>query len=244
MDTLIQFLELIKCYLLALVIGAFVGLSELLSRYTWTLRSVMASAAGLSYLGLNGIAAMFAYFAAVQWNFHAGLEGKSEFWRVLVISSLAMAALRSSFINLQIGNRQFGAGFASILEIFMHRAERVLDQKLVKDRWGKVAPIIEGLTYRATKTYLAAVSEMALRSLSAQENNILQQDLAKIDVLEVEDGIKMQLFAMRIVEKTSLELFISFAETARIKLAVENERVNEEKVNKMQRLKDAKKLLA
>src|SRR5260221_7311126 len=156
-DILVSLQSVEPSYLIAFLVGSAVGLSELLSRYSWRTSVIFRSWPGLLYLGINGALAMLAYKAAVDWNFHAGLSGKPEGWRAAAAAACGMAILRSSFANLQFGSREFDAGFSVFIGIFKDKTERALDQQLAQDCWETVSPHIEGLTFLATKNYLCAV---------------------------------------------------------------------------------------
>lgn len=223
-------------------IGALVGLAELLSRYNWTIRRIVCSSSGFAYLAINGAVAALAYAAAVDSGFLIPADGKAEHWRVVIVSLGAMAAFRSAFAHLKIGGQDFPAGFAAIVDIFKRRAERVLDQDVAEERIERIAPLVEGLTYAATRNYLYAVTEGALRSVSEQEIEVLRKDFAKIDGLEVEDATKMQLLAIRIVELTSLELFVLFAKRAQKQLAPQNAAEIERAAQKRQKFAAARRL--
>jgi hypothetical protein len=227
----------------AFLIGTSVGLSELLSRYSWTFRDIIMLSAGLTYLGLNGGVAVVAYLAAVQWNLLSVLHDKNELWRVLAISLLAMAALRSAFANIRIGGKEVAAGLASFIEIFLRRAERELDQKLGLGRLEAIADALEGLTYAATKDYFLAMTEGVMRSLTKPDVEGLQNDVSKIDALEVDDATKMALLGMRIVERTDLSLFVSLAQRAKVQLASANRLATERASDRIQRLAAARNLL-
>ncbi len=141
----------------AMAVGSLVGLSELLSRYPWPISNVIKFKSGWAYLILNAIVSLLAYQAAVEWKFPASLNDKSEIWRVLVSSFLGMAVLRSSFFNIKVGNENFQTGFATIVNIFMARAERSLDKSIWTRRWFEIEPHLENLAYLASKDYFLAV---------------------------------------------------------------------------------------
>jgi hypothetical protein len=227
----------------AFALGGLVSLAELLSRYKWTLREIGRSSAGWSYLGLSGAAALVAYLLAVDWELDLGLKDKNEIWRVLAVASLGMVVLRSSFANLRIGDKDFPAGPAAILEFAMSRAEKSLDRKLALERWESLRSVVDGLTYAATRNYLMAVSEGTLRSLSSKEIVTIRADVEKIDKLEVDDVTKMKLFAFRLTEDISLELFKSFATAAKVELAAANQLAAKQVSKSLQRLAEIKKTL-
>lgn len=221
---------------LAFAIGAIIALSELLSRYSWKIKVIVSSCGGWLYMALNGSTAILVYCASVEWEFYAGLEGKSEFWRTIVVSFLAMAVLRSSFFNVKIGNREFGAGFSAFIDIFKGYAERSLDQSVAQKHLEAITPLVCELTYAASKDYLYSMCEGSLRSVAKTEMANLNKDLEKIDKMEVNDSTKMRLFAVRISEVTGLKLFKCLAADAKNNLSNENALVAQQQAAKRKEL--------
>jgi len=231
-------------FILAFLLGAIVALSELLSRYSWPLSSILTSGAGLMYLLLNAIVSILAYFAAVEWNWMPALTGQYEFWRVLAVGILGMAFLRSSFANVKLGGKEVSAGLCLLITIFEKRAERALDQDVALERYGNVTQLVQGLTYRVTRNYLCAVTEGVLRSLSKVEAKTFQDDVAGIDALDVDDSTKMELFSMRIIDITGLKLFTNLAQIAKTKFSSVIETDQKISAQKLLGLKAAKKLFS
>ena len=82
-------------------------------------------------------------------------------------------------------------------------------------RWDAIQSVVENLTFSGSRNYIMAVSEGTLRALSPKEVETLRKDVTTIEKLEVEDVVKMKLFAFRLTEEISLELFTSFALAAK-----------------------------
>lgn len=223
-------------YFAAFLVGSLTGLAELLSKYSWSLKVIVHSPAGRTYLIINGLVAVFAYYAAVGWGLLENLAGAKEVWRVLFVSLFAMAALRSSFVNLKIGDQDVAGGLAVFLSVFSNRAERSLDQTVGLLRYEAMRTAVAGLRYRATQGHFMAVSAGVLRSLSADELDTLRQDVSKIDLAEVDDETKMVLFAVRLTEAIGDELFVKIASHVQPLLASENERISNEQSAKVKEL--------
>jgi hypothetical protein len=214
-DIYMNYFWLVRYFALAFLVGGFVGLSELLSRYAWKFGDIVRSGWGLVYLIANGIVATIAYTAALQWGLLPDLAAKAEAWRACVIAILSMAVLRSALFNIKVGDKDVGIGLTAFIEIYLRHAERVLDQRIQNTRWQTISELVDGMSYSGTRNYLFAVAQGVLRSLSHDEVEALRNEVAKIDLLEADDPTKMEIFAMRISEKTGLELFIAFAERAK-----------------------------
>jgi len=227
-------------FLISFTVGCIVALSELLGRYSWSLSDILRSAAGRAYLMLNGAISLIAYLAALDWKLGLGLEGRSEIWRVLLVSISAMAVIRSAFLNVKVDGKEVSAGFALIFDIFVRRSERVLDQELTEKMWLEITPIIKGMSYKETHSHLMVLSKGALRSISKEEEEALEQALSKIDRLEVDDSTKMQLLAMLLVHKTSISLFKTLAAQVKEQNLTENKLAKDSVADKLSKLKQLK----
>ena len=231
-----------QMYLFAFLIGFAVGLSELLSRYDWSIKMILASGPGWTYTVVNGVAAAIAYRAAVDWNIPAGLMGKPECWRVLLVSGIAMAVLRSAFATVRIGDEQVGVGFVSIVNVFLSRAERGLDQHLTSRRWKHVGLIVADLEYEATREYFLGVTLTVLPSLTNTERATIQFETDKIQKMDVDTDTKMVLLAMYVAAILGDELFQEIASNAKLKFAAELEAKRNQRrrtVARLAELKDA-----
>ena len=228
---------------LSFLIGFAVGLSELLSRYDWSVKMILTSGPGWTYTAVNGFAAVIAYRATVDWNIPAGLIGKPEWWRVLLVSSIAMAALRSAFATVRIGEERVGIGLVSVVTVFLSRAERGLDQRLTRMRWKHVGSTLADLTYEATREYFLGVTLTALPSLTNSERETIQSETDKLQKLDVDADIKMRLLALYVAGKLGDELFLEIASTAKLRFAAELEAERNRRHKSLARLAELKDAL-
>ena len=227
---------------LAAVVGASVGLSELLSRYAWSIKTIVSTGAGWWYLAINGFVAALAYQAAIDWGISVGLTGKPEWWRAVIVALLSMAFLRSAFANIRIGDRNVGVGLVTFVEVFKTRAERQLDQRLTQERWTKVGSVVADLTYESAGEYLVSVTMTILPSLTDAEREIVLRDTSKIRELEVESGAKMLMLAMCLERWLGQELLSQIAADASkrfLAVATEQKRQAEARRQRLSTLKQA-----
>ena len=232
-----------QMYLFAFSIGFAVGLSELLSRYDWSIKMILTSRPGWTYTVVNGIAAAIAYRAAVDLNIPAGLIGKPEWWRVLLVSGIAMALLRSAFATIRIGEERVGLGLVSVVNVFLSRAERGLDQHLTRTRWKHVGSIVADLEYEATREYFLGVTLTVLPSLTDSERETIQSETDKIQKLDVDSDTKMILLAMYVAAKLGDDLFLEVASNAKLKFAAELEAKHNHRRRVLARLAELKDVL-
>src|SRR5262245_11725772 len=115
-DIYVNYFWIVRYFALAFLVGGFVGLSELLSRYAWKFSDIVRSGWGLVYLIANGVVATIAYIAAVQWGLLPTLAAKAEAWRACVVAILSMGVLRSALINIKVGDKDVGIGLTAFIE--------------------------------------------------------------------------------------------------------------------------------
>lgn len=222
-------------YLIAFLIGLIVGLSELLGRYDYAISSIFSSGASWCYIGFNGLISVLGYQASIDWNLSFGIPAGLVYWKIFVVSLMAMAILRSAF-TIKVGEQNFGVGLVTIIDIFMKRAKTRLDQKLTLERWDEVGSKLTGLTYEATRNYFVTVALAILPSASPEEAERTQNSVNKIGILEVDADTKMQLLAMFLSGKLGAKLFTRIAADAAGKFAEEVKRERDQRHDKMTRL--------
>ena len=231
-------------YTLAFSLGAAAGLSDLFSKYPWTLRRILWTVSGLFYLFFNGIIAVLAYFTANRFGARFGFSAEVEVFRVGLIAIFAMAALRSSVANVRIGNQEVAAGLAAFFEPFTNRTVKEMDRRITDTMIEEVTPLIEGLVYSTSKTYLLAVTMASLRTLSDADKKTLAKGVERIEEKElIDDPTRMLLLAILLVETVGLSLFKTFAKNAKIALLAQNTQAARDAEENLRRLRAAKGLL-
>ena len=154
-----------------------------------------------------------------------------------------MAALRSSFTTVRIGEERVGVGLVSVVNVFLSRAERGLDQCLTRTRWKHVGSIVADLGYEATREYFLGVTLTVLPSLTDRDRKAIQSETDKIQKLDVDADTKMMLLAMYVAAKLGDDLFLEIASTAKLKFAPELEAERNRRHRNLARLAELKDIL-
>ncbi len=199
-------------FIVAFLIGAVIGLTELLSKYTWSAKAVLTSAPGWGYLSISGLSTLLAYSFAYSLDLLSPLALQGEYLRVVACSLMGTAVLRSSFANLKIeGGKEFSAGFQGILDVFRERAETSLDQRMQEDTIDLVSPIVENFSFFTSKEHFCALGIDLLQSVSPDKKESFYQAVAKLESSPVPDSTKMVLFSRMLIELTGEKLFRKIA---------------------------------
>lgn len=231
-------------YPIAFVLGVSAGLSELLSRHRWSLVDVVPRRCAARYYVINGVVAVVTYCVAVEWKLQFGLDGHSEIWRVTLVALFAMALLRSSFANIQVGEKEWSAGLAGFFGAFSKEALQVLDRELTNERWTALAPYIQSLVYASARPYLVTVAETTLQSMSEADRKEIRKQAETIDNLVAAESVKMHLLAMLLVSFVGQDLFVSFAKSASTVLAPEAKKESIAAEKRLSQLEDAKRFFS
>ena len=110
-------MELAAAYILARLIGAAVGLAELVSRYRDAPGRALISWVAAIYIAINAAAAIFALFMilANKWEFSFSGGSAVLTWQVLIAGFGALALFRSSLFSVRIGGGDVQVGPAAFL---------------------------------------------------------------------------------------------------------------------------------
>jgi hypothetical protein len=158
---------------------------------------------------------MLVYRFALEWDLSLGLQGKSEFWRVLLVSLASMAIFRSSFANLRVGTKEFPTGFTILVEFFLAKSERSLDRSLMEERFDLVSGKLTDLTYDDIKGEILFTSTLLLRSITEEDVDRLTRLVKQLDDAVLFERQRKALLAMRIVDVVGEQLFETLLRRAR-----------------------------
>jgi len=227
-------------YFVSFLIGGLVGLTELLSKYTWSFCNIFKNSAGWLYISVSGSGSLLAYFFIVSFGLMPSVKATGWFWHVFISSVLGVAVFRSSFANLDVGGKQFSAGVGVILDVFKKRAERNLDQDIQDSLYITVLPLVSKLSFAAAKDHLVLLSSEVLRSLSDQEKKEYLKGVDRISKLTAPDSSKMVVFSLLLINLTGEKLFKTIIDNTTKLFAEQSKNVQDELDENMRRLAEYK----
>jgi hypothetical protein len=162
------------------VLGFFVGLSELVNRYT-SFEKIFRNLYSLIYMLINLIASVTGYVIIKKYKLSLGSIGDHELGLCLVSGLGAMFFLRSSFFNYKSSNGQIVAiGPAAILTIFLRAAEMEFDRLISNQNIGFVSGLMKGIPFLSASKDLPLIILGSMRALSSEEQKNLSDDILKL----------------------------------------------------------------
>lgn len=161
--------------IVAFVIGAAFGATELLSRYKDDPGETLRSGSGLLYMAVNGGAAALAYWLMQVFDFHFGTqEGlRRDVIQTAVAGLAAMAFFRTSFLNVRSGSNDISVGPNLILESFLQTIDRHHDRRMAAPRSKLAASIMNGVSFERAQFSLPEHCLSLMQNISPDEQAAL-----------------------------------------------------------------------
>jgi hypothetical protein len=129
-------------YVYVFLIGALLGITEILGRYTDSPVAAMKSPGAAIYVAVNAFASMAALFLLERLAPGAVTNPISQ---VLLAGVGAMAFLRSSVFKAKIANEEVSIGPAIILDTLLKFADAQVDRGRAEERADRIAEVIQSL---------------------------------------------------------------------------------------------------
>jgi|GEM_PF-1092879 len=159
------------------LLGGFLALSELLSRYR-KLGSILGSSSAWMYMTINIFASFICYYLATEY------QDKVDFFsnpliRVLLSGLSAMVILRSSFYSYhdKDSNKTINIGLAAILQTFLDVSERSFDQEQSVSTIKKVTLIMKDIDFNRASLELTTTCLNLMHNVSSEEQKRLSDSI-------------------------------------------------------------------
>jgi hypothetical protein len=165
----------------AAVLGGFLAVSELLSRYR-TLKLISRSIHAATYILINAAAAGICYYFINKFHLSFGQFSETETGKVLMAGFSAMFILRSSFFSYydKDSSKTINVGLAAILQTFLDSAERSFDQEQSVNKLKEVKMIMANIDFAKAAIDLTTTCLNLMQNVSSEEQNKLAESIKKL----------------------------------------------------------------
>ena len=186
-------------FLLATVIGAGVGVGELVGRYRDAPAKAVGTFAGGAYITLNAAASVTALALIRAFGWHFGISGgstptstsESQRWtEVLVAGFGAMAFLRSSLFAVKVGDQSVAVGPGGFLQILLNATDTAVDRTRGTGRASDAAEIMKDVSFANAKDALPTICIALLQNLSAEDQAELRRNVDALSKTDMPDRAK------------------------------------------------------
>lgn len=183
------------------LLGAGVGIGELVSRYRDAPLSAVSSRPALLYVLLNSSAAILALWLTRTFNWTFGLTGSAEairFGQVLFAGGSALALFRTS-LSFVSGGQELSIGLSQFLQTLLGAADREVDRLRGKSRAAIVARAMTGVSFDKAYVALPTFSMALLQNLTPEEQQELGTQTKSLAEAQIEPRIKTLLLGLSLM---------------------------------------------
>lgn len=219
-------------YLAVFLLGAGIGLMEVVLRYQDEPVAAAASPPGLLFLLLNGAVAALALFLFEYFGARAAEPGRmpvqtgDTVQRVILCGLGAMVVLRGRLLKTgEQGGPQTEIGFGPLVEAILAAVNRAIDRGRAVDRIALVtgeARAMPPLTFRELAPFLRAGLQ-SLQALDLEVIDKVRKEIADLDAAALPDGVKFESAGYELLNNFGDEAFRKLFREARISARLHRE---------------------
>jgi hypothetical protein len=205
-------------YLVVAIIGLFVGVAELVSRYRDEPVGVIVSGPAGLYAAINlGCACLALYLTDVfHWRFGLDPEEEETIVRatqVMVSGLAAMALFRSSLFNIRVGEGTVGIGPSGVLQVLLDAADRAVDRNRASPRAARVAEITKGVSFEKAQESLPSLCFALMQNLDSGTQEAVGTEIRALAGSSISDAAKVLLLGLSLMNVVGEDVLKSAVDT-------------------------------
>lgn len=170
-------------YLSVVLIGAFIGVGELVSRYKDDPYEAITNRHAITYTLLNILASAIALLALKTMDVGVTLGEGSASARVgytLMAGFGAMGVLRSSAFTMRVGKDDISIGPSALLQVMLSATDRAVDRARARVRAEMMARTMQALPFEQIEESLPQLAFTMMQNVSDQEKQGFADELSRL----------------------------------------------------------------
>ena len=170
-------------YFYVAVIGLFIGVTEVLSRYRDSPWTALLNFPAAIYIAVNVSASVLALslIGVFHWKFTQDPESAQEQWvRVLVAGVGAMSFFRSSLFTFRVGDKDVPLGPGLIFQVLLDVTDRAVDRARAKPRSISIAKIMDKVVFSKAQSALPAYCFALMQNVTADEQSTFAKQVTQL----------------------------------------------------------------
>lgn len=205
-------------YFWVALLGALVGLGELLSRYRDEPLRAATVLPSYFYIAINAGASIAALslIHAFGWKPAAGSAdgaARAQITEVLVAGLAAMAFLRSSLFTVRIGNQDIGFGFALLVQPLLKATDAAVDRRRGLARDVAVRRVMAEVSFVKAYQWLPAYCLALMQNLAKEDQAALGQQIEGIARMNASDAARSRLLGLALMNAVGEKILITAVES-------------------------------
>lgn len=205
-----------ESYAFVLMLGVGAGVAELVSRYRDAPTRVLFSLPGLVYLALNAAAAAAALFIIDVFDWKFGVESSATATRVtqvLVAGFGALALLRSSLLNVRVGDQDVSVGPGGVLLVVLGASDRAVDRLRAEARASAVARIMAGVSFEKAVEALPTFCLALMQNLPREDQAALANQIERVREANMDDDTRSLVLGLSLLNVVGEDVLTSAVKT-------------------------------
>jgi hypothetical protein len=188
-------------YVIVFVVGGFLGLCELLSRYRDEPFRAVLNLPAIAYIMINAGAALLALLLINVWQPDFGLDPAKEAEKLRVIRILvaglgAMAFFRSSIFNFRIGETDVPLGPSLIMQVLLDVTDRAVDRGRAAPRGAVVSEVMVDIDFEKASLALPAYCFALMQNVTKEEQSAIGQQVQALNTPNISPPIRSYLLGL------------------------------------------------
>lgn len=192
-------------YTAVCLIGAFIGIGELISRYKDDPFRAIANQHAITYTMVNVLAAALALLSLKTLPFSIGItpnitgfaatvnsngEAAQRIGQALLAGFGAMSVLRSAAFTVRVGDQDVAVGPSALLQVILSATDRAVDRARAKVRAELVAKTMQSVSFEQIQEALPVLAFSMMQNLSADEKESFSRELAQLQRASIDGKTK------------------------------------------------------
>ncbi|PTL84739.1 hypothetical protein [Vitiosangium sp. GDMCC 1.1324] len=193
-------------YLAVVLIGAFIGIGELISRYKDDPFEAIANRHAVVYTLVNVLAAGMALLAlkTLSWDPNTAAPGTgvvgaltghsgqaaTRIGEALLAGFGAMSILRSSAFNMQVGKETIAIGPSALLQVILTATDRAVDRARATVRAELMAKTMQAIPFTQIQESLPQLAFSMMQNVTPEEKDGFAREVALIREKSMDEQTK------------------------------------------------------
>ena len=187
------------------LIGGFVGVSELLLRYRDNPLASLMTLSSAFYVLLNAFAAWLALYVMGVFGLAACAADPcavdETVQRILFAGLGGMAVLRASVLTFKLQDQEIGVGPAAILQIYMSVADRATDRSRAHQaRARSITKLMKDVDVDKARVSLPATCFALMQNVSAEEQKIISTQVNGLEGIDLPSPVKSTILGLSLLD--------------------------------------------
>lgn len=191
-------------YVVTFVIGGFIGVVELLSRYQDSHGSTFKTLWANLYVIINALTALLALYVINAFDFYTCKPDgcvTSDFIQLVILAGVGgMAVLRSSIMKVSVQGREVSVGPAEIIQILLNVADRGTDRARAEDRAATTVKLMGEVSFNKAHEILPATCMALMQNITADEQTLIRNQVDSLNKAEdIPDKVRSILLGLALL---------------------------------------------